>query len=750
MERPRKIYEVQAHGGKPRCAALGATREGSLVLVSGGDDGRAELCSLAGPDVCIGLPVGGGSNPTAAIGCVTLGPGCQLATAGAADGTVLLWDLDMARAAHLIAVLSSLVAGSPSAGPRAGIGRCSLGPASCSAVDIDMTGHIVAGGSVDERLWLWDTRQRASAATSHWDHGSSVACVKFSPDGAWVVSGGRNGCIKVWSLQAGRLMHSLVSGGSATHKAVVCLEYHPEECLLATGSADGSLCMWDLEKFELIESTSLMSPTPGTPGLHALAASESDRRLIVATAESLMACAVPSSFAFCHGACFALACTWEPVTVAWGIPVGCPGDVAALACHGPDVVACKLVNGGLAVWSTSPSSSRVNTTMQHSRAPMSSPDPPELAFQTPRRGPEYQEPHLGASTQSFSGQKKRTTAYRHGSVLTTHSPAMLRDGSSRSQKLSPTRETPAQRRSSPQPAPGVIHDLVVGLAEDSWISQATGVATHNAGGEQLLTASEGRHQAAGLEHHLASLRLSFKGCQVSRDDSWVDKTIEPAVRPRVQHSPPKTPGVTGGDLQQLLGLDIGVMQRGSQGWQQDSRQSEDDIIKDLLEKHDLVSGVLQGRLTKLKVIRSFWSKGDLKGAAEAMERMQDDAIVVDVLEQKGKQLDLEWGTLIMPLLLGLLNSPHERHVKVSIAGLASLWRSFGGMITASTVAASPPGVDIHAEERQERCQSCLEGFKEVALRLTELAKRGSGGIPKDAAALLAAIEHNEYGKGGLS
>eukprot|EP00850_Spirogloea_muscicola_P000151 SM000001S04553 [mRNA] locus=s1:963523:968225:+ [translate_table: standard] len=727
MERLRKIYEVQAHGGKPLCAALGATREGSLVLVSGCDDGRAELRSLAGLNVCIGLPVGGGSTPTAAIGCVTLGPGCQLATAGGADGTVLLWDLEMAQATRIIAGLSSLAAGSLSAGPRAGIGRCSLGPASCSAVDIDMTGHIVAAGSVDERLWLWDTRQRASAATSHWDHGSGVACVKFSPDGAWVVSGGRNGCIKVWSLQAGRLMHSLVSGGSGTQKAVVCLEYHPEECLLATGSADGSLCMWDLEKFELIESTSSLSPTPGTPGLHALAASESDGRLIAATAESLMA-----------------------LTVAWSIPVGCPGDVAALACHGPDVVTCKLVNGGLAVWSMSSSSSRVNTTMQHSRAPMSSPDPPELAFQTPRRGPEYQEPHLGASIQSSSGQKKPTTAYRHGSVLTTHSPAMMRDGSSRSQKLSPASETPAQRRTSPQPAPGVIHDLVVGLAESSWMLQAKGGGAHNAGGEQLLTASEGVYEAAGLEHHLASLRPSFKGCQVSRDDSWVDKTIEPAVRPRVQHSPPRTPGVSGGELQQLLGLDIGFMQRGSQGWQQDSRQSEDNIIKDLLEKHDLVSGVLQGRLTKLKVIRSFWSKGDLKGAAEAMERMQDDAIVVDVLEQKGKQLDLEWGTLILPLLLGLLNSPHERHVKVGIAGLASLWRSFGGMITASTVAASPPGVDIHAEERQERCQNCLEGFKEVALRLTELAKRGSGGIPKDAAALLAAIQHNKDGKGGLS
>eukprot|EP00850_Spirogloea_muscicola_P011382 SM000070S21348 [mRNA] locus=s70:643433:648105:+ [translate_table: standard] len=718
MERPRKIYEVQAHGGKPLCAALGATREGSLVLVSGCDDGRAELRSLAGLNVCIGLPVGGGSTPTAAIGCVTLGPGCQLATAGAADGTVLLWDLEMAQ----------------------GVGRCSLGPASCSSVDIDLTGHIVAAGLVDERLWLWDTRQRASAATSHWDHGSGVACVKFSPDGAWVVSGGHNGCIKVWSLQAGRLMHSLVSGGSGTHKEVVCLEYHPEECLLATGSvlAPTARSFAELScRFVVVTAGNSTVQSP-TPGLHALAASESDGRLIAATAEDLMACVN------------ALAYTWDPVTVAWSIPVGWPGDVAALACHGPDVVACKLVSGGLAVWSTSPSSSHVNTTMQHSHAPMSSPDLRELAFQTPPRGPEYQQPPLGASTQSSSGQKKRTTAYRHGSVLTTHSPAMLRDGSCRSQKLSPASEMPAQRRSLPQPAPGAIHDLVVGLAEHSWISQAKGGGAHNAGEEQLLTASEGVRQAAGMEHHLASLRPSFKGGQVSRDDSWVDKTIEPAVRPQVQHSPPRTLGVNGGDLQQLLGLDVGVMQRGSQGWQQDLRQSEDDIIKDLLEKHDLVSGVLQGRLTKLKVIRSFWSKGDLKGAAEAMERMQDDAIVVDVLEQKGKQLDLEWGTLILPLLLGLLNSPHERHVKVSIAGLASLWRSFGGMITASTVAASPPGVDIHAEERQERCQSCLEGFKEVVLRLTELAKRGSGGILKDAAALLAAIQHNDHGKGGLS
>ena len=57
--------------------------------------------------------------------------------------------------------------------------------------------------------------------------------------------------IKVWDLQAGKLMKELPGHTGAIN----ALEFHPSECLLASGSADKTIRFWDVEKFELVSVT---------------------------------------------------------------------------------------------------------------------------------------------------------------------------------------------------------------------------------------------------------------------------------------------------------------------------------------------------------------------------------------------------------------------------------------------------------------------------------------------------------------
>ena len=63
-----------------------------------------------------------------------------------------------------------------------------------------------------------------------------------------MATGDADGVIKIWDLQAGKLMKELTGHSGAVNT----LEFHPSECLLASGSADKTIRFWDVEKFELV------------------------------------------------------------------------------------------------------------------------------------------------------------------------------------------------------------------------------------------------------------------------------------------------------------------------------------------------------------------------------------------------------------------------------------------------------------------------------------------------------------------
>ena len=51
-------------------------------------------------------------------------------------------------------------------------------------------------GSGDTNLKLWDIRRKGCIFT-YKGHSETVTCLKFSPDGQWVASGGEEGAVKV-------------------------------------------------------------------------------------------------------------------------------------------------------------------------------------------------------------------------------------------------------------------------------------------------------------------------------------------------------------------------------------------------------------------------------------------------------------------------------------------------------------------------------------------------------------------------
>jgi katanin p80 WD40 repeat-containing subunit B1 len=66
----------------------------------------------------------------------------------------------------------------------------------------------VVSGSMDNTMKVWDVRSKQCIQT-FMGHEKEVTCVRFSPDGRWVASSGKDGQFLVWDLVAGQFQLQL-------------------------------------------------------------------------------------------------------------------------------------------------------------------------------------------------------------------------------------------------------------------------------------------------------------------------------------------------------------------------------------------------------------------------------------------------------------------------------------------------------------------------------------------------------------
>ncbi len=81
-------------------------------------------------------------------------------------------------------------------------------------------------------------------------HGGYVYCVKFSPDGQILASGGADRRIRLWNTNTGKIIYTL----EGHQESVTAIEFMPNGKILISAGADRTIRFWDLAQRQLLKT----------------------------------------------------------------------------------------------------------------------------------------------------------------------------------------------------------------------------------------------------------------------------------------------------------------------------------------------------------------------------------------------------------------------------------------------------------------------------------------------------------------
>ena len=114
---------------------------------------------------------------------------------------------------------------------------------------------ILATGGIDAKINIWSFGDKNVVPKNMWSMGNNKSPIEslcFDDDENCIVSGAKNGSIKVFDLKVGKLARTLRGHQVNTSS----LHYHPYGEFIVSGSADTSMKVWDVRQKTCIQTYS--------------------------------------------------------------------------------------------------------------------------------------------------------------------------------------------------------------------------------------------------------------------------------------------------------------------------------------------------------------------------------------------------------------------------------------------------------------------------------------------------------------
>ncbi|MBD2564285.1 MULTISPECIES: WD40 domain-containing protein [Nostoc] len=157
--------------------------------------------------------------------------------AGACANDIAIWDLNCGKLKNVLSGHSRTI----------------------YSLDTSSNGQIIASASLDNTVKLWNLQTGNLVQTQTFFRKDPIHCVKFSPDGKFIASGGenkyknlntKNTSIYLWGQETIKSIDTL----SAHSLRINCLIFSPDCRFLVSGSNDKTIKIWDVETKQLIHN----------------------------------------------------------------------------------------------------------------------------------------------------------------------------------------------------------------------------------------------------------------------------------------------------------------------------------------------------------------------------------------------------------------------------------------------------------------------------------------------------------------
>ncbi|KHO00119.1 will die slowly [Metarhizium album ARSEF 1941] len=165
------------------------------------------------------------------IHCLAFSPKGNILASGSYDEAVFLWDVRAGRLMRSLPAHSDPVSG----------------------IDFCRDGTLVVSCSTDGLIRVWDTSTGQCLRTLVHEDNPAVTNVCFSPNGRFVLAFNLDNCIRLWDYVVGTVKKTYQGHRNEKFAIGGCFGVLDEEPFVASASEDGDVVLWDVNNKEILQ-----------------------------------------------------------------------------------------------------------------------------------------------------------------------------------------------------------------------------------------------------------------------------------------------------------------------------------------------------------------------------------------------------------------------------------------------------------------------------------------------------------------